>query len=70
MRLTVAEIARRTDEHPRTVQRWLARVLGPGEERSRRVVTEADLERLAEALRVDRGALAESWGLGTQGEAA
>ncbi len=66
MRLTVAEIARRTDEHPRAVQRWLARVLGPGEERSRRVVTEADLGRIAEALRVDRGALAESWGLAAQ----
>lgn len=63
MRLTVADIARRTGEHPRAVQRWLAEVLGPGAERSRRVVTEADFARLADSLRVDRGALAESWGL-------
>ena len=63
MRLTVADIARRTGEHPRAVQRWLTEVLGPGEERSRRVVTEREFARIADSLRVDRGALAESWGL-------
>ena len=63
MRLTVADIARRTGEHPRNVQRWLAGVLGPGQERSRRIVTAEDFARIAESLRVDREALAESWGL-------